>query len=75
MLITAKTLQGYKLDSLDGEIGTVKEFYFDDLHWAIRYLIANTGGWLTGRQVLISPYALIAVNKEEQNIAIDLTNK
>ena len=26
-----------------------------------------------GRQVLISPYALVAVIKEEQHIAIDLT--
>lgn len=75
MLIKAKTLKGYKLDSLDGEIGKVKEFYFDDQHWAIRYLVADTGTWLTGRQVLISPYALLAVNKEEQRIAIDLTKK
>jgi hypothetical protein len=75
MLIEAKKLQGYKLESLDGEIGQFKEFYFDDRHWAIRYLVADTGGWLTGRQVLISPYALVAVNKEEQHIAVDLTKK
>ncbi|MGB7435982.1 MAG: PRC-barrel domain-containing protein [Candidatus Acidiferrum sp.] len=75
MLNKAKTLKGYKLDSLDGEIGKVKEFYFDDQHWAIRYLVADTGGWLTGRQVLISPYALIAVRKEDQDITIDLTKK
>jgi PRC-barrel domain. len=75
MLSKAKTLKGYKLDSLDGEIGKVKEFYFDDRHWTIRYLVADTGNWLTGRQVLISPYALVAVNKEEQHIAIDLTKK
>src|ERR1700722_8734171 len=75
MLFKANTLKGYKLESLDGEIGKVEEFYFDDRHWAIRYLIADTGGWLTGRQVLISPYALAAVNKEEQNIAVDLTKK
>jgi hypothetical protein len=73
MLDKAKT--GYKLDSLEGEIGTVKNFYFDDHHWVIRYLVADTGNWLTGRQVLISPYALAAVNKEEQNIAVDLTKK
>jgi hypothetical protein len=66
----AKTLKGYKLDSLDGEIGKVKEFYFDDRHWTIRYLVADTGNWLPGRQVLISPYALVAVNtEEEQHIA------
>src|SRR5512141_3045075 len=75
MLYKANTLKGYKLDSLDGEIGQVREFYFDDQHWAIRYLVADTGNWLTGRQVLISPYALIAVNKEEHHIDIDLTKK
>ena len=75
MLDKAKTLRGYKLDSLDGEIGKVEQFYFDDQHWAVRYLVADTGNWLTGRQVLISPYALVAVTKEEQHIAIDLTKK
>jgi len=75
MLNKAKTLKGYKLNSLDGEIGKVKEFYFDDRHWTIRYLVADTGNWLLERQVLISPYALANVNKEEQYIAIDLTKK
>lgn len=75
MLNKAKTLKGYKLDSLDGEFGEVKEFYFDDRHWTIRYLVANTGGWLTGRQVLISPYALVATIKAEQHVAVDLTKK
>jgi len=75
MLNKAKTLKGYKLDSFDGEIGTVKEFYFDDHHWTIRYLVADTGNWLLGRQVLISPYALVTVNKEEQYITVDLTKK
>jgi len=43
MLIKAKTLQGYILQSLDGDIGKVSEFYFDDTYWTIRYLIADTG--------------------------------
>ena len=75
MLIKAKTLKGYALHSLDGEIGKVKEFYFDDQHWAIRYLVADTGNWLTGRQVLISPHALAAVSTQEQHIAINLTKQ
>ena len=49
MLNKAKTLKGYKLHSLDGEIGKVKEFYFDDHYWTIRYLVADTGNWLTGQ--------------------------
>jgi hypothetical protein len=39
MLDKVTTLKGYKLHSLDGEIGNVKEFYFDDHHWTIRYLL------------------------------------
>ena len=75
MLCKAKTLTGYTLDSVDGEIGKGKEFYFDDQHWAIRYLVADTGNWLRDRQVLISPYALVAVINEEQRIKINLTKK
>jgi len=53
MLIKAKTLKGYTLESLDGEIGQAEEFYFDERHWTIRYLVASTGRWLMGRQVLM----------------------
>ena len=75
MLCKAKTLTDYKLESLDGEIGKVKEFYFDDRHWTIRYLVADTGNWLAGRQVLISPYALNSVIKSEKHLSVDLTKK
>ncbi len=75
MLVKASTLKGYTLDSRDGDIGKVEEFFFDDRHWTIRYLVADTKQWLTGRQVLISPYALVAVNQEKRQIIIDLTKK
>ena len=75
MLNKAKILRGYKLNCLDSIIGKVREFYFDDKHWTIRYLVADTGNWLTGRQVLISPYALVAVNNDERQLAINLTRK
>jgi hypothetical protein len=75
MLIRVKTLKGYKLKGLDGELGKIKEFYFDDQHWAVRYLVADTGTWLNDRSVLISPYSLVALNIEERYIDIDLTKK
>jgi hypothetical protein len=75
MLNEAATLKGYTLQCLDGAIGRVKEFYFDDRHWTIRYLVAETGNWLVGRQVLISPHALGAVNREEQHIAVQLSKR
>lgn len=73
MLVKAKTLNGYKLQSLDGNIGTAKEFYFDDRYWTIRYLVANTGTWLTGRKVLISPYSLNGIDTASEEISVQLT--
>jgi len=75
MLTKTKILTGFKLEGIDGVMGAVKEFYFDDKHWTIRYLVADTGNWLRGRQVLISPHALVEVNKEKQNITVNLTKK
>ena len=75
MLERAGMLKGYTLNSRDGEIGRVKEFYFDDRHWTVRYLVADTGSWLSERQVLISPYSLGAIDRDKHHIAVDLTRK
>ncbi len=72
MLISTKDLHGYDLSGLDGELGTVKDLYFDDQFWTIRYLVADTGHWLPGRQVLIAPYALGTVSQRDETVAIDL---
>ncbi len=74
-LSTVKSLNGYNLECLDGEIGKAREFYFDDRHWTIRYLVVDTGNWLTGRQVLISPYALVGVMEEDKQIVVNLTKQ
>ncbi|MGD0744542.1 MAG: PRC-barrel domain-containing protein, partial [Verrucomicrobiota bacterium] len=57
MLQSIKQLYGDKLGTSAGEIGHVKDFYFDDQNWAVRYVVADTGSWLSGRLVLISPHA------------------
>jgi hypothetical protein len=75
MLIKAKTLRGFSLKSLDGDIGSASEFYFDDRYWAIRYLVANTGSWLFGRKVLVSPFSLKGINSVDENVSVLLTTK
>jgi sporulation protein YlmC with PRC-barrel domain len=52
-------LIGHKMKATDGDIGKVKDFYFDDQVWVIVYLIVKTGNWLSGRKVLISPVTLV----------------
>jgi sporulation protein YlmC with PRC-barrel domain len=75
MIQSIKQLYGDKLAATDGEIGTVKDFYFDDRRWAIRYLVADTGSWLTGRQVLISPHAVDHLYQPGQLVFVKLTRK
>jgi hypothetical protein len=75
MLRSIKQLYGDKLGASDGEIGHVKDFYFDDRNWAIRYLVADTGSWLTGRQVLLSPHSLGRLDQAERVLRVNLTRK
>ena len=58
MLNSMSQLTGAKLTAIDGDIGKVVEFFFDDRAWAVRYLVVETGSWLEERKVLISPYAV-----------------
>src|SRR6266511_3801966 len=62
MLRTAGELKGVTIQATDGDIGSVQDLYFDDHSWTVRYLVVDTGTWLPGRQVLISPFAFRAVS-------------
>ena len=75
MLRSLKQLYGNKLGASDGEIGHLKDFYFDDQNWAIRYLVVDTGTWLPGRQVLLSPYSLGRLDQPEKILRVNLTRK
>jgi len=75
MLISIKQTYGEKLGATDGEIGRVKDFYFDDKNWAVRYVVAETGTWLTERQVLISPYSLGDLVQPGKVLRVSLTRK
>ena len=75
MLQSIKKLYGDKLGASDGDLGHVKDFYFDDQNWVVRYLVADTGTWLPGRQVLISPHSLGGLSRHGKVLAVKLTRK
>ena len=68
-------MYGDKLGASDGEIGHVKDFYFDDQNWAVRYVVADTGSWLPGRLVLISPHAFGSLDQAGKVMRVSLTRK
>jgi hypothetical protein len=75
MLTNATHLKGLAIRATDGELGTVNQFYFDDETWAIRYLIVDTGGWLGGRRVLISPISVVQTDWEAKRLDVALTKR
>ncbi len=75
MLNALSQLSGSTLTATDGEIGHVKQAYFDDHAWAVRYLVVDTGTWLSGREVLISPYAVRQPVGSGKTIDVSLTRQ
>jgi hypothetical protein len=75
MLRSIKQLCGDRLGASDGDLGHVKDFYFDDQNWAVRYVIADTGTWLTSRQVLLSPHAFEGFHEAGKVLTVKLTRK
>lgn len=73
MLTSVSYLNGSKIIATDNEIGHVKEAYFDDQAWTIRYLVVDTGAWLPGREVLVSPYSVIQPLGSGKMVDVSLT--
>jgi uncharacterized protein YrrD len=73
MLRNVNDLRGFAIHATDGLIGEVDDLYFDDENWAVRYLVVDTGGWLSGRKVLISPYAIGLPNWDGRELPVRLT--
>jgi hypothetical protein len=75
MIRNLNDLFGHKLAATDGEIGHLKDAYFDDQSWAVHYLIADTGSWLSGFQVLLSPHSFGHFEHETRTLHVNLTRR
>jgi sporulation protein YlmC with PRC-barrel domain len=75
MLRSLINLEGYAIRASDGLIGHVKDFYFDDEAWAVRYLVVETGSWLSSRKVLISPVAIGHSNWTDKILPVSITRE
>src|SRR5689334_4092581 len=75
MIRGADGLKGFTIGATDGEVGGVNDLYFDDERWVIRYLVVDTGNWLPGRKVLISPHAVRTTQWELRRVDVALTRQ
>jgi len=75
MLRSLKSLINYEIAAKDGAIGSVHDFYFDDRRWCVRYLVVDTGTWLPGRRVLLSPVSIGGADWAAKHIEVGLTKE
>lgn len=73
MLHRLNELEGYAIRAIDGVIGQVTDFLFDDESWVVRYLAVYTGSWISNRTVLISPIAVGRPNWSNKTLRVPMT--
>ncbi|WP_426370305.1 PRC-barrel domain-containing protein [Pseudocolwellia sp. HL-MZ7] len=75
MLYSADDLKKCQIQSLDGDLGKIKDLYFDDEAWAIRYLVVTTNNWFFKREALVSPIALEIPDWVNKTMQVNLSQK
>ena len=75
MLRTAADLKTRRITAIDGDIGSIDRFFFDDERWTIRHIVVDLGKWLPGRRVLISPVAVLEIDDEHTSVRVNLTKE
>jgi hypothetical protein len=63
---------GSVVQARDGDVGAVDDFLIDDRSWTIRWLVVDTGGWLPGKRVLVSPEWVEAISWSDRTARVGL---
>ncbi|AIO71017.1 PRC-barrel domain-containing protein [Burkholderia oklahomensis] len=73
-LRSTSEVKGYRLETMDGSIGHVSDFIYDDEAWVIRYLTVDTRSWWsTGNEVLVATHWLDRVDWSAETVSTTLT--
>src|SRR5262245_50538916 len=75
MLRSTKHLEGYRIQTRDGVIGRLSQFYFDDRTWGVTDVVVEIGTWLHERAVLIAPMSIVDVNDVDKRVHVALTSE
>ena len=56
---------GYCVHGRDGSLGTVRDVYFDDVAWQVRYLaVTGEGGKPEASRFLLAPEVISSIDRE-----------
>src|SRR5262249_10100499 len=72
---SVRALSGYTIGTIDGHIGVVRDVYFHDRHWGLRYVVVDTGHWPLGKRVLVSSRSLCGADHARKVLRTSLTKR
>jgi sporulation protein YlmC with PRC-barrel domain len=75
MLQSVSELQSYSIGATDGVIGRVRDIYFDDGSWNVRYFVVETGVWLTSRKILICPVSVKTADRATKSLRVSISKR
>ena len=73
MLQQGSALDGFAIEATNGKLGTVSDFLFDDRTWKLRWLVVDTGNWLTSRKILLHPSLIRKADMPARTLLVNLT--
>lgn len=73
MLQAVRKFIKMKVRGTDGICGHIQDIYFDEEKWTLRYFLLDTGGWLPGKLVLISPLAIDDIDFKNKILEVNLS--
>lgn len=72
MFRVASEINGYAIAANDGPIGHVCDVLFDDETWMVRWVVVETGTWLSDRKVLLPPFTLGHLDAKRREFSVRL---
>jgi len=68
-------VMGYDIQALDGDIGHVENFMFENDDWSLRYFVVDTSNWWLGKRVLIAMEAVKGVDWSDRHVRLDVSRE
>jgi sporulation protein YlmC with PRC-barrel domain len=71
-LRSTRELTGYLVYGINGEVGKLEDFIIDDDTWQLDFLVVDTGNWLSGKKVLLSPRCITEISWSRSSIFVNM---
>lgn len=74
-LRSSREVSGYHIETVDGRLGHVEDFLFDDKTWSMVMLVAETRDWWPGKHVVVSIERIENVDWEQRTVSMQVTRE